>query len=293
MIKHYHATTLAIAFLLGLSSASDAEYLIYLRGGHFIVADNCTFSTSQGVGKVPEASEQPIGFDKLTTGLAEDCTKGKPDGQIFWSTINGNFGEVNADDVYAIFGTKNLPPVELLGTTMPLEDYLITNRGESFVSSKVVEERGVEVHGLKRDDLIKVDRRGLIEIAPERLAKSRSGEGLCSGEPIEFAVSEIELVEGHLVGAITNLSKEPWRPWMDVEVRVKGRFLGKFQVEDPNILLPNESTSIDSPVMRARFLKELERLKDAEAGVRLCYRKVKTVTKGPTAEKLPTMQSPR
>ncbi len=28
-----------------------------------------------------------------------------------------------------------------------------------------------------------------------------------------------------------------------------------------------------------RFLKELERLKDAEAGVRICYRKVKTATK--------------
>lgn len=31
-----------------------------------------------------------------------------------------------------------------------------------------------------------------------------------------------------------------------------------------------------------RFLKELERLKDAEAGVRLCYRKMKEATKGPS-----------
>lgn len=273
MIKNRHTTTLAIALLLGLSSASDAEYLIYLKGGHFVVADDCTFSTSKGVGKGPEAAEQPI--------FVEDCTQGKPEGQIFWSTINGNFGEVNADDVYAILGTKNLLPIKPSSTTMPLEDYLITNRGESFVNAKVVEEEGVEVIGLKRDELIKVDRRGVIEIGAERLAKSRSGESLCPGEPIEFAVSEIELVEGRLLGAITNLSKEPWRPWIDVEVRVKGRFLGKFQVEDPNILLPNESTSIDSTVS-VRFLKELERLKDADAGVRLCYRKVKTATKGPS-----------
>ncbi len=300
MIKNHHTTTLAIALLLGLSSASDAEYLIYLKGGHFIVADNCTFSTSQRVGKGPEASGQPIGFDKLTTGsstglttgFVEDCTKGKPEGQIFWSTINGNFGEVNADDIYTIFGANSLQPIKPSSATMPLEDYLITNRGESFVNAKIVEENGVEVIGLKRDDLTKINRRGVIEITPERLAKSRSGEGLCPGEPIEFAISEIELVEGHLLGVITNLSKEPWRPWIAVEVRVKGRFLGKFEVEDRNVLDPHESTSMDSPV-GGRFLKELERLKDAEAGVRLCYRKVKTATKGPTAEKSPTMQSPR
>lgn len=102
--------------------------------------------------------------------------------------------------------------------------------------------------------------------------------GFGPGEPIEFAVSLIELVEGHLLGAITNLSKEPWRPWIDVEVRVKGRFLGKFEVEGRNVLAPDESTSMDSAV-DGRFLKELERLKDAEAGVRICYRKVKTATK--------------
>jgi len=271
MIKNHHITTLAIALLLGLSSASDAEYLIYLKGGHFIVADNCTFSTSQGVGKGPKAGEQPIGFDKLT----EDCKQGKPDGQIFWSTINGNFGEVNADDIYTIFGANSLQPIKPPSAALPLEDYLITNRGESFVNAKIVEENGVEVIGLKRDDLIRINRRGVIEITPERLAESRSGEGLCPGEPIEFAISLIELVEGHLLGTITNLSKEPWRPQIEVEVRVKARFLGKFEVEDRNVLEPHESTSMDSPVS-GRFLKELERLKDAEAGVRLCYRKVKT-----------------
>lgn len=270
MIANRHTTTLAMALLLGLSSASNAEYLIYLKGGHFIVTDDCTFSTSQGVGKGLDASEQPI--------FVEDCTKGKPKGQIFWSTINGQFGELSADDVYAILGTKSLWPVKPSGTTMPLEDYLITNRGESFVNAKVVEEKGVDVYGLKRDDLAKVDRRGVIEVAPERLAKSRSGEGLCPGEPIEFAVSLIELVEGHLLGSITNLSKEPWNPQIEVEVRVKGKFLGKFEVEDRNVLAPNESTSMDSTA-DSRFLKELERLKDPEAGVRLCYRKVKTAGK--------------
>lgn len=274
---------LTLPLLLGLSSTSDAEYLIYLKGGHFIVAEDCTFGARQEVGKAPEADERSI--------LTEDCTKGKPEGQIFWSTINGHFGEVNADDVYAIFGTKSLPPIKPVSATMPLEDYLITNRGESFVNAKVVEEKGVEVHGLKRDELIKVNRRGVIEIAPESVAKSRSGEGLCPGEPVEFAVSEIELVEGHLVGAITNLSKEPWRPWIDVEVSVKGRRRGKFQIEDPvvhaplpNVLAPDENTSIDQPVP-ARLLKELEHLTEAEAGVRLCYRKVKTTRSGPTAEK--------
>lgn len=289
-MKPRQAGTLVILLLLGLSSASDAEYLIYLKGGHFVVADDCTFSTSQGVGKGPEAGEQPIGFDKLTTGsstglttgFVEDCTKGKPEGQIFWSTINGHFGEVSADDVYAIVGAKSLSPIKPSSTTMPLEDYLITNRGESFVNAKVVEENGVEVIGLKRDELTNVNRRGLIEIAPERLAKSPSGEGLCPGEPIEFAVSKIELVGDRLLGdAITNLSKEPWRPRIDVEVRVKGRFLGKFQIEDPNVLAPDENTSIDQQAP-ARFLKELERLKDAEAGVRLCYRKMKEATKGPS-----------
>lgn len=284
MITNRHITILAIAFLLGLSSASNAEYLIYLKGGHFIEADDCTFSTSQGVEKGTEADAQPT--------FTEDCTKGKPEGQIFWSTINGYFGELNADDVYAIFGTKSLPPIKPSSATTPLEDYLITNRGESFVNAKVVEEKGVEVFGLKRDNLTKVNRRGLIEITPERLAKSRSGEGLCPGEPIEFSVSLIELVEGHFLGAITNLSKEPWRPSIEVEVRVKGRFLGKFEVEDRNVLAPAESTSMDSAV-DGRFLKELERLKDAEAGVRLCYRKVKTAIKGPIAEKPSTIQSPK
>lgn len=291
-MKAHQAGAAAILLLLGLSSASDAEYLIYLKGGHFIVADDCTFSTGQGVGKGSEVSEQSVGVDELTTGFAEDCTQGRPEGHIFWSTINGNFGEVNADDVYAISGTKGLSPIKPSSATMPLEDYLITNRGESFVNTKTVGQKDVEIYGVKRNEPATIDRRSVIEIAPESVVKSRSGEGLCPGEAVEFAVSEIELVEGHLVGTVTNLSRDPWRPWIDVEVRVKRRFLGKFQVEDSNVLEPNESTAIDSPVS-GRFLKELERLKDAEAGVRLCYRKVKTATKRSTAEKSSTMQSPK
>lgn len=274
---------LTLPLLLGLTSPSDAEYLIYLKGGHFIVADDCTFGTRQKVGKGPEASEQPIGFDKLTTGFVEDCTKGKPEGQLFWSTINGNFGEVSADDVYAVFGTKSIPPIKPSSTTMPLEDYLITNRGESFVNARVVEGKGVDIYGLKRDELTKINRRGLIEIAPERAAKSRSGEGLCPGEAVEFSVSETEIVRDRVIGVVTNLSQSPWEPWFDVEVWVKGRRLGKFQVKDPNVLSPDDHTAIDY-LVPDRFLKELERLKDSEAGVRLCYRKVKTPISGSTAK---------
>ena len=275
MIQNRQTTILAILLLLGLSSASDAEYLIYLKGGHFIVAEDCTFGARQGVGKSPDAGEQSIGFDELTTGFVEDCTKGKPDGQIFWSTINRNFGEVNADDVYAIFGEKSLPPIKPSSATMPLEDYLISNRGESFVNAKVVEEKGVDVYGLKRDDLTKMNRRGVIEIVPESVAKSRSGEGLCPGEPIEFSVGGIEIVGNSLLVDVKNLSKEPWNPSISVEVRVKGRRLGKFHIGDMDVLPPGGEGFVDSPAP-GRFLKELEQLKDPDAGVRLCYRKAKT-----------------
>ncbi|MDE2180777.1 MAG: hypothetical protein KGJ40_08020, partial [candidate division NC10 bacterium] len=49
---------------------------------------------------------------------------------------------------------------------------------------------------------------------------------------------------------------------------------GKFQVKDPNVLAPEDSTAIDAPVPD-RFLKVLASLQDADSGVRLCYRKVK------------------
>ncbi|GEM_PF-1907430 len=290
---------LAVSLLLGFSSASEAEYLIYLKGGHFIIADNCRFSTSQigdkGVAEGMRSNEPSKSATGGATGFAldetEDCTQGKPEGQIFWSTINGNFGEVNVDDVYAILGTKTPPVLKPSSSRMPLEDYLITNRGESFVNARVVEEKRGEVHGLKRDDLSRFDRRDVIGIDPERVLKSRSGEGLCPGEPAEFSVSEVEIVDGRLIGVITNLSKISWRPWIDIEISVKGKRLGKFQADDPNTLSPNDNTALDSPVP-ARFLKDLEQLKNAEAGLRLCYRKVKTATKGVGAEKSPLIPSP-
>lgn len=281
-MKIFQSGTLAVLFIVGILSAANAEYLIYLKGGHFIVADDCTFSISHGGGNSPETVEQPIGPDELHSDIAQDCTQGKPTGRIFWSTINGNVGEVNPDDVYAIFGTKSLPALHPSSMTMPLEDYLITNRDESFVNAKVVGERGVEVYGLKRDDLARLNRRGIIEIAPERLVRGRSGEGLCPGEPFEFSVTEVQIIDGHLIGVVTNLSKTPWKPWIDVEVTAKGRRRGKFQIEDPvvhaplpNVLAHDESTSIDQSVP-VRLLKELEQIKDADSGVRVCYRKIKT-----------------
>ena len=263
---------LTLLLILGLSSASDAEYLIYLKGGHYITADNCTFSASQGADKLSET-------DAAGSTLVDDCAREKPkEGRIFWSTITGESGQVNADDVYAIVGTTDLLSIKPIGLPMPLEDYLITNRDGSFVNAKTVEQKGMEVYGLKRDEPIEINRRDIIEVAPESVAKSQSGEGLCPGEPAEFGVSEVEIVNGNLVGVVRNLSKNLWRPRIDVEVQVKGRLLGKFQVEDPNVLSLDDSTLIDSPVP-VRFLKELERLKDTDAGVRLCYRKVKIPTR--------------
>jgi hypothetical protein len=279
-MKTLQVGTSAVLLMIGLFSVANAEYLIYLKGGHYIVADDCTFSAGSEGGNSSEGGEQPIGVDELNSDITGDCTQGKPEGRIFWRTINGNVGEVNADDVYAIFGSKSLPSIKPSGSTMPLEDYLITNRDESFVNAKTLEQTEVDVYALKRDELSKVNRRWVSEITPERLAKSRSGEELCSGEPPEFAVSEVDVVEGHLLGSVTNRSKELWHPELEVEVRVRGRFMGKFEVKDRNALGPNESRSIDAPV-DPRFLKELEKLKDADAGVRLCYRKIKTTTGSP------------
>lgn len=274
-IRPLGALTVPLLVVLGLSCPARAEYLVYLKGGHFIVADECSFSP-------PRTSTVAPGTDQGNT-TPGDCTQGKPQaGRIFWSTINGNTGEVNTDDVYAIFGAKTFPPSKPSSATTALEDYLITNRGESVVNAKVVEEEGMDLYASKRDEPTKINRRGIIEIAPERLAASRSGEALCQGEPVEFTVSEVEIVDDHLLGIVTNLSKTPWRPWIDVEVSIKGKRRGKFQIEDPvvhaplpNVLAPDESTSIDQPIP-PRLFKELERMKESEAGVRLCYRKVKT-----------------
>ena len=267
-MKGHRTAALTIILILSFSPASHAEYLIYLKGGHYIVADNCTFSSRQESEREGEAEK-----DSALVHV-EDCTKGKPEGRIFWSTINGNFGEVNADDIYAIFGAKTSTVKRPVASKRPLEDYLITNRGESFVNAKIVEQKEDRIYGVKRDDLAKINRRDVTEIASEGEAKSRSGEGLCAGEPAEFSVIETELVGGNLVGVVTNLSRTPWKPWIDVVVEVKGKRMGKFQIEDSNILAPDGSTPIDSPVP-PRFSKFLERITDPEASVRICYKKVK------------------
>jgi len=253
--------------ILAISPAPRAEYLIYLKGGHYLVADNCTFSSRQDVGEGGEGQKGPVPI--------KDCTGGKPEGHIYWSTVDGKSGEVNADDVYAIFGSKTSTQKGTLPSQKPLEDYLITNREESFVNAKSIEQKEDAIYGFKRDELAKVNRRSVTDIAREGAAKSRSGEGLCAGEPAEFSVTETELVGGYLVGVVTNLSTVQWKPRIDVIVEVKGKRLGKFQVEDQNILAPNDSTPIDEPVP-PRFLKHLERITDPEASVRICYKKVKT-----------------
>jgi len=268
-MKPREIAVLTTLLLLGSSLASNAEYMIYLKGGHFIVTDKCAFSTSQKTG-------EPSGTEEEAT--TEECTREKrpKGGRIFWRTINGDSGEVNADDVYEIFGSPNAPPIKPSGSIMPLEDYLITTRGESVVTAKAVEQQDIRIYGLKRDELAEIPRRSVIEITPEHLAKSRSGEGLCPGEPVDFAMSEIEIVGGRLLADVRNLSKEPWKPKIEVEVRVKGQRVGKFQLEDVNFLSPGGDGFIDNTVPD-RFLKELERLKETDAGVRLCYRKIKTV----------------
>jgi hypothetical protein len=258
---------------LMIAQTARAEYMIYLKGGHYIVADNCTFSASTQIERAEGEHGKDDGSVKRAI-VSEDCTKGKPEGRIFWSTIDGRFGEINADDVYGIFGARTSMPERQPLLKPPLEDYLITTRGESFVNVERYREKGTSVTGHKRDELAKIDRRGIFEIAPEGAAGTRSAEGLCPGELPEFAVTETEAIDGRLIGVITNLSQAPWRPWIDVEVRVKGKRLGKFQVEDSNILSPGTSVVFDEKIP-PRFVKEIERAKDPEASVRVCYRRVK------------------
>ena len=283
------ASSIALVLILAVASASHAEYVIYLKGGHYIIADTCTFLARQEIAKEPDAERE--------SGFVEECTKGKPEGPIYWSTVDGRFGEVDADNVYAIYGTKRLgkkiaPRWTLPLEERPLEDYVITNRDESFVNAKIYQEKDTTVYGLKRDELAKIDRRGVSDIVREGEAKARSGEGLCRGEPAEFSVTETELVGSNLVGVVTNLSKAPWKPRIDVEVQVKGRRLGKFEVEDSSILPPDDSILIDFPVP-ARFLKHVERLSDPDASVRICYRKVRTGARQPVAGQPPTAQPPK
>ena len=283
------AASIALVFILAAAPDSFAEYIIYLKGGHYIMADTCTFLARQEIAKEPDAERESV--------FVEDCTKGKPKGPILWSTIDGRFGEIDADNVYAIYGTKGLgkkiaPRWTVPLEEHPLEDYVITNRDESFVNAKIYQERDTTVYGLKRDELAKIERRGVTDIVREGEAKTRSGEGLCRGEPAEFSVTETELVGSNLVGVVTNLSKAPWKPRIDVEVQVKGRRLGKFEVEDSSVLPPDDSIVIDFAVP-ARFLKHIERLADPDASVRICYRKVRTGARQPVAAQPPTAQPPK
>jgi len=267
--------------VFAIPPTAKAEFLIYLKGGHYIVVDNCTFLSRQDLGESAEGQKEPAPI--------RDCTEGKPEGPIYWSTIDGKFGEVNADDVYAIFGSKTLTQKRTLPGQKPLEDYLITNREESIVNAKSVEQKEDAIYGIKRDELAKINRRSVTDIAREGEAKSRSSEGLCAGEPAEFSVTETDLVGGNLVGLVTNLSKTAWQPRIDVEVQVRGKRLGKFAIVDLNVLAPDDSTSIDQPVP-PKFLKYLEQVTDPEARVRICYRKVKTGARQPVAGQTPTAQ---
>jgi hypothetical protein len=286
-MKAFLSASIVMLVVLAVVPLAHAEYVIYLKGGHYIVADACTYVTRQGPEKEPELERKKA--------LSEDCTRGKPEGSIYWTTVDGKFGEIDADNVYAIYGGKGIEKKIVPGWTVPaeehpLEDFVITNRDESFVNAKIYQEQERTVYGVKRDELTKIDRRAITDIAREGETSSRSGEGLCPGEAAEFSVSETELVGNNLIGVVRNLSKASWKPRIDVEVQVRGKRLGKFEVEDSSILPPDDSILIDFPVP-SRFLKHVERLADPDAGVRLCYRKVKTGAKQPAVAQPPTAQS--
>jgi hypothetical protein len=267
-MKTLAATTLTAALIMGFSCASNAEYLIYLKGGHYIVADNCTFSTRQVMRKDAETEEKTV--------VVEDCTKGRPERRIFWSTIDGKFGEVNADEVYYIYGSKGLASIAPERKAKPLEDYLIVNRGDSFINAKVVSESEGRVYGVKRDDLADINRRGVTEIVPLADAKSRSGEGLCPGEGAEFDVTETDYSLGNFVGTFKNLSREScMEATFEVEVKVNETFVDKFQVRDSSAVSPGRSKHISKEVP-AHLREYVKRSKNREGGVQLCWTKVQS-----------------
>lgn len=271
-MKGQHIGLLAMMLVAGVSSPSRAEYLIYLKGGHYITADDCTFSSRQ-----VRVEEGDTTKEDTTIVQMEDCAKGRPEGQIFWSTIDGTFGEVNADDVYYIFGSKGLASVAPHRQAKPLEDYLIVNRGESFINAKVVSESEGRVYGVKRDDLADVNKRGIKEIVPAADAKSRSGEGLCPGEQAEFDVTDTDYVSGHFIGLFKNLSREScMEATFEVEVKVNEIFRGKFEVKEASAVVPGMSKHVSREVTRdvGEYIK---RSKMKEGGVQLCWRKVRSL----------------
>lgn len=294
-INRWRIRLLTLPLLLVLASSSDAKYLIYLKGGHFIVADGCNFSTNQWVGKLCETDVESI--------PVEDCTREKKprEGRIYWCAINEDSGEVNADDVYDILGTKSHPPIDPLRATMSLEDYLITNRGQGFVNSKdVPKEEGPNVSGRKRDELMKVNRRGVTGIDPEGLESLARAEGLCPGEPAEFSVTEMELYGDFLNFHLKNLLPNEWKPTFYLWVREQVQEKWKDRRRSLNIeidLLPPDG---DAPVsVRVEDQQLLGLLRHAlnpdvpDPKLQVCARKVRTATTGATAEKPPTVQSPR
>lgn len=288
----FFAALMALLLIHAGAPPSYAEYIIYLKGGHYIVAESCTFLARREVAKEPDAERE--------SGFVEDCTIGEPEGPIFWSTIDGKFGEIDANNVFAIYGGKGPKEIKPPRERMPLEDYLITNRGESFVNAKRYEEKGGTVLGIKRDDLAKLGRRGLNEVAPEGVAKAGEGEGLCPGEPPEFSVTSLDLSGDNLVGFVTNLSSAPWKPSFEIEVhakpslqlklQAKRSFVGKFKVEDPNQLGPGEANNVYVP-MDKQLLGYIKRAIDPEGDVRLCAKKLKQPPGQPIAVSPPTTQA--
>ena len=271
-----------------------AEYIIYLKGGHYIIADNCTFSSRKGTEKGGEAEKEFI--------LVEDCTIGEPEGPIFWSTIDGKFGEIDANNVFAIYGGKGLKELKPPRDRMPLEDYLITNRGEGFINAKTYKKQDATVYGVKRDEIAKLDRRGVTEIAPEGVAKGGPGEGLCPGEPPEFSVSDLDLRRENLIGNVTNLSSTPWRPLFEIEVhlrpeaqvheRAKRSFVGKFRIEELDELRPGDSRDFDALTnVDTKLLGYVKRAVDPEGDARLCAKKVKQPPGQPIAVSPPPRQA--
>jgi hypothetical protein len=267
------AALIALLFILATAPASYAEYVIYLKGGHYIVADTCTFLARQEIAKEPDAEKESV--------FVEDCTKGKPEGPISWSTIDGRFGEIDADNVYLIFGSKNLPSIKPTRKTRPFEDYLITNRGESFVNAKIFEdfkEEDRRIFTLKRDELSNIYRRGIREIVPEADVISRSGEGLCPGERAEFDVNDTKPLDDHFIGTFKNLSRGScMEVSIEVEVSQRGEFKGTFPIKISGAVPPNGTKRFSVPIDKS-VRKYVEQFLDREAGIQLCYRKVQSLS---------------
>lgn len=264
---------LAMILVAGGSSPSHAEYLIYLKGGHYIAADNCTY-----LGHQDRVDEGDAEKEEAVVVQVEDCAKGKPEGRLFWSTLDGKFGEVNADDVYYILGSKALAPIAPHRQAKALEDYLIVNRGESFINAKAVSEGDGRVYALKRDVLANINRRDIAVIVPEADVKIRSGDGLCPGERAEFGVArEPRISGGHFVGVFKNLAKEAcMEATFEVQIYEQGAFKGNFEVTTRGSVRPGSIKRFDVKVP-ADYQDLIAKSLNREAGIQLCYTKVQSL----------------